>query len=456
MTELRRYEVPSIDPLTFSAVNKHLILDIASDDPLEEGFDAAALMAEYGSPLFVVSEDRLRQQFRAFTDTFTESGLTTRVAYSYKTNYLPAICSVLHQEGAWAEIVSGMEYSLAEYLHVPRDQIIFNGPHKKKDELEKAIGSGSIVNVDNFDEFARLEEVVAAIDKPVKIGMRVNFRHSEHAWTKFGFNFENGDVDEALKRIARNPNLDLDLVHNHCGTFMLLHEVYARSTEVLIKVAKRARELGLNPTKIDVGGGFPSGNRLKPALDLPGGSNRRSDFLFPYAEAICRRVADAAELFGGQPTLILEPGRTLVDGAVQLLATVIGTKELPGGRRAVLIDAGVNLLPTAYFYDHRLSSVRDAPGHGKLEPATVYGPLCMQIDVVRENVMLPKLAAGDPLVISNVGAYCQTQSMQFIQTRPATVMIGPAGPELIQRRETFEDVFIRDQLPDRLTPNELV
>ena len=77
----------------------------------------------------------------------------------------------------------------------------------------------------------------------------------------------------------------------------------------------------------------------------------------------------------------------------------------------------------------------------------------MQIDVLREQAMLPPLEVGDPLVISNVGAYCQTQSIQFIQPRPATVLLGPDGPALIRRRETAQDIFARDTMPKRLRPD---
>ncbi len=451
MPELIAYEPPSLSPLTFTAISKHLVADVLPGTAFDEPYDAAQLMARFGSPLFVVSEVALRGQYRAFLDTFEADGIDTRVAYSYKTNYLPAICAILHEEGAWAEIVSGMEYELALALGVDPREIIFNGPYKTRDELHKALGQGSIVAIDNSDELNAVGEVANALGNACRVGLRVNFQFGATPWTKFGFSHDNGDAQRALERIAADPLMDLELLHNHSGTFLLNHEMYGKSTEILIDTARRARELGLAPTMIDLGGGYPSSNRLKPAYDVPGGSKGRQNSLFPYGEAILGRLHDAKELFGGRPTLVLEPGRAIVDSAVQLLCSVVGTKDVVGRGKALIVNAGVNLVPTAYWYEHKVdANTNGQRSDDKLESVDVYGPLCMQVDVLRERALLPRRAVGDPIVISNVGAYCQTQSMQFIQPRPATVLLGPEGPEEIQRRETWRDVFARDRIPARL------
>jgi len=448
------YEPPRLTPLTFTAVSKHLTADVGSVGEFDDAYDAAALVKEFGSPLFVISESALRGLYRNFRDIFTEPGIDTRIAYSYKTNYLPAVCAVLHEEGAWAEVVSGMEYELARSMSVPPQEIIFNGPYKTRDELHAAFGQGALVNIDNFDELGAVEAVASELGGKNRVGIRVNFRYGPAPWTKFGFNDENGDAQQALERIAAHPNLTFDLLHNHCGTFQLVYDIYAQGVEVLIKMAKRARDLGLEPTMIDMGGGYPSANKLKPMYDLPEGGDRRQDTLYPYAEAILGPLSKAKELFGGQPTLVLEPGRALVDAACQLICSVVGTKEIPDKGRAVVVDGGVNLVPTAYWYDHGVKPTETSGDNaGDAEPVSIYGPLCMQIDVLRENVIMPPLKIGDPLVISNVGAYCQTQSMQFIQPRPATVLLGPDGPEVIRRRETAKEIFILDQIPKRLRPD---
>jgi len=163
-----------------------------------------------------------------------------------------------------------------------------------------------------------------------------------------------------------------------------------------------------------------------------------------YVEKI---AAGLAEGQGGAepPRIVLESGRALVDDAGILIASVIGTKRLADGRRAVILDAGVNLLPTAFWYRHDVhpgAEVRGVP-----EPTVLLGPLCMAIDVVRE-LMLPPLRAGDRVVINRVGAYNLTQWMQFIMPRPNVVMVSPSGQHAVVRRaETLDTLLAQEQVP---------
>ncbi len=452
MRAAKAYEPPTIEPLPFLAINKHPNHHFLADPDFDDEFDVEALLKAYGSPLYIVSEQKLRDGYREFHSAFTKPYLDTCIAYSIKTNYLPAVCAVLREEGAWAEVVSGVEYELARRLGVPANEIIFNGPHKSHEELQRALGEGAIVNIDNGDELYAVEQIAEQLSRPARIGIRISFRYGQAPWTKFGFNDENGDCQWALERIARNEKLHLQLLHNHSGTFQLVKDIYAKAADKLIEVARRARELGLAPTMIDLGGGFPSKNNLKPAFDFPGGSQRSGNYLAPYADEIGSRIRQASELFGGRPTLVLEPGRAMVDSAVQLVCSVIAKKEVEGQGQAVIVDAGVNLVPTACYYDHSVNTTLEAFNRhdSTLQPVDIYGPLCMQSDRLRERVLLPPLKVGDRLFISNVGAYCHTQSMQFIQARPATVLLGPDGPELVRRRESWADIFALDQLPERL------
>jgi len=447
----KAYEAPRIEKLPFVTYGKHPDREVLSTADVTDIPDAQALVEEFGSPLFVVNESRLRADFRRFRDAFTVPGIDTTVAYSIKTNYLPAVCATLKQEGAAAEVVSEMEYDLARALGYEGSEIIFNGPHKARRALERAVGEGAVVNIDGFDELRRVSLIAATMGVKARLGLRMSFKYRGGGWTKFGFDYDSGDLHRALEQVAENDYLDLELLHNHCGTFVLNHDLYMQAIKRLIDGARHARGLGLSPRGVDVGGGFPSENAIKLEYDLPGGSRRKGDFWRPYADEICSSILDARELFGGRPRLILEPGRAVVDSSTQLLTTVVAKKNADRDATSVIVDAGVNLLPTTVYYDHpltRVSAGGEPPSRGR--SYDVYGPLCMQTDILRRNVAAAQIDVGDVLMVSHVGAYCHSQSMQFIETRPATVMLTDKGPVEIRRRETWKDVFALDHVPDYL------
>ena len=447
----KAYEAPRIEKLPFVTSGKHPDRELLSTADVTDIPDARALVEEFGSPLFVVNESRLRDDFRRFRDAFTMPGIDATVAYSIKTNYLPAVCATLKQEGAAAEVVSEMEYDLARALGYEGSEIIFNGPHKARRTLERAVGEGAVVNIDGFDELRRVSQIAATMGVKARVGLRMSFKYRGGGWTKFGFDYDSGDLHRALEQVADNDYLDLELLHNHCGTFVLNHDLYTQAIKRLIDGARHACSLGLSPRGVDVGGGFPSENAIKPEYDLPGGSRRKGDFWRPYADEICSSILDARELFGGRPRLILEPGRAVVDSSTQLLTTVVAKKNSVKDAMSVIVDAGVNLLPTTIYYDHpltRVSAGGESPSRGR--PYDVYGPLCMQSDILRRNVAATQIEVGDLLLVSHVGAYCHSQSMQFIETRPATVMLTDHGPVEIRRRETWQDIFALDRIPDHL------
>jgi diaminopimelate decarboxylase len=149
------------------------------------------------------------------------------------------------------------------------------------------------------------------------------------------------------------------------------------------------------------------------------------------------------------PYLYLETGRALIDDAGFLLGTVISNKRLSDGRRATIMDFGVNILFTSFWYDHKISPAQPFGHH--TEDCVLYGPLCMNIDVVREQITLPPMSPGEHVVVHHVGAYNITQSMQFITLRPAVVMIDMKGkPHIIKNKETLDTLEHDEVLPEYL------
>lgn len=441
------YERPLITMHSFGATDKY-IGRVFSSTPCQkiDGIDVSALVTKYDSPLYVVSERTLEGKYCGFIKSLRDLYPDTYIAYSYKTNYLSGICSFFHKKGAWAEVVSGFEYDIAMDIGVDTSKIVFNGPYKKKEELIRAIKGNSMINIDSYNEIYQLESLSRSKSDPIKIGVRINMNLNYPPWNKFGFNLESGQAFEAVRRVVSSGYLKLQGLHCHIGTYVADASLYNQAMYKLVDFAlELEKELKVQIDYLDIGGGYASANTLHSQF-LSGSA------IIPtfdqYAEAVCRPLCEKVSRFKKKPRLLLEPGRALVDEAVSLITTVVSTKRFTDGTKAVIVDAGVNLLPTAYWFKHEIASTQDMGS--TLETVNIYGPLCMQIDVIRTGVRLPLLQKGNVLVIKNVGAYNITQSLQFIFPRPAVVIINNGRTEYLRLSETTKDIKRLEVIPAHL------
>ena len=445
------YEKPVIRKLQGGLMNKFgRTPDYARK--VREHIDGVAiddLVEQYGSPLFVYSERAIRRKYRQMHDAFSTRYPNVVFGWSYKTNYLQAICAIMHEEGAIAEVVSEMEYDKARALGIPGEEIMFNGPYKPTPVLEEAIGDGAMVNIDHFDEIDDLEKVADKLGQKVRVGLRLNLDAGiQPQWSRFGFNVESGQAMDAVKRIAEGGKLILNGLHCHIGTFIMDPAAYGKEVEKMVALAYEIEEKhGFSMEYLDIGGGFPSRNQLKGSYLSPDIGVRAID---EYAEHITDALSRSLRP-GDFPKLVIESGRAMVDEAGYLISSIWAAKRLPDGTRAYVADAGINLLFTSFWYKFNIELDREV--HGISENSVIYGPLCMNIDVVDEGVQLPPLERGTRLIISPVGAYNNSQWLQFIQYRPNVILIGENGEvDVIREAESLWDVAQCERLPERLDP----
>ena len=413
-----------------------------------DGVTVDELVKTYGSPLFVYSARTLVDMHRELRQAFSVRYPRVRIAWSYKTNYLDAVCKIFHKEGAWAEVVSEFEWEKAVRNGIPGDRIHFNGPYKTKACLDRVLREGTMIHIDHFDELAAAEEVAKDMGEKVGVALRLNLQTDMvPAWSRFGFNIESGQAKDAVGRLLGGGALELSGIHCHLGTYIVEPEAYKQGAERLAEFANEIRdEYGVKLSFIDIGGGFASRNTLK-AQYLPG--DQATPSFSRYAEAVTDGLQTLEYSPQEMPTLVLETGRALVDEAGYLVSTVVANKRLPDGSRALVLDAGVNVLFTSFWYSHDVIPAQDFGGTP--EPTKMYGPLCMNIDVVREPLLFPRMKVGERVVFKNVGAYNVTQWMQFITYRPGVVLVGPNGKHgLMRRPEDLESVVGHEEVPEWL------
>jgi len=431
-----KYEKPVISKITAGVPNKFGLSSRQKIVSEIDGIPVAQLVKDFGSPLFVISEKTVRETYSDAKQAFETRYPKVQFAWSYKTNYLDAVCSIFKDEGSWAEVVSGFEFQKALSLGVIGSNILFNGPEKSEEDLTLAINHNACIHIDHFDELYLLIETTRKLNKKARVAIRVNLDAGIYPiWDRFGFNYENGEAWNAINRIMLAENLEMIGLHTHIGTYIMSTSAYAIAASKLSNLYMAIHRKFDHWLKyIDLGGGFASKNTLKGAY-MPGSETCPS--FDEYAEAISNAIISSEIPHENLPVLFLETGRALVDDAGYLLTTVLANKRSIAGRRTMVIDAGVNLLFTAFWYNLSVYPTKETSDY--LEETTIYGPLCMNIDVIRDAINFPHVKTGDQLVIGRVGAYNMTQWMQFITFRPNVVLIDMEGKvHIIRKKEDLE------------------
>jgi len=262
---LRQWQRPTISPHRSGVVNKFGDTRHSAFQGTIDGIEIDRLLAQYGSPLFVLSERKLRDNVRRIKRAFSTRYPKVRYAWSYKTNYLNAVCNVLHQEGAWAEVVSDFEYEKARALGVPGTHILFNGPYKPRAALERAVQERAMIHLDHMDELYMLEEIAQKARTQVPVALRLNFDTGfSEPWSRFGFNLESGEALDAARRITASNHLKLTGLHSHIGTFILDVRAYAAQIRIMAEFMEQVEsQTGCLIESLDIGGGFASRNSLQ-------------------------------------------------------------------------------------------------------------------------------------------------------------------------------------------------
>ncbi len=426
-------------------------MDVGPDGSLRlRDVPLRSIVERFGSPVHVVDVAALdRNIAEALADRSSAD-----VFYSYKTNPVPAVLRRMHDRGVGAEVISAYELWLALELGVPGDRIIYNGPAKSAESLDRAVAVGALVNVNSTGDFTRLVEAAQRIGRPAITGIRVAL---PTMWGgQFGLRAGSDALAELVRQATEHPLIDLRALHVHRGFSMRTADDVARhASEVFCFCDELRQSTGWHPEQIDLGGSLctPTVASIPPRqfrLNRAFGSD-----LLPPDPGDCITVGAAAALvaelaerhFGAAglniPRLIIEPGRGLT-GNTQLLLTTVLDVKLDGEVAHAVLDAGINIAePTTSEY-HQLLHVTKPTA----PPTTSYrltGPICTPADVLYQNWRLPTLEPGDVVAIMDTGAYFVPFSTSFSFPRPPVVAIDGASVELVRRGETFEDLVRLDE-----------
>jgi len=415
------------------------------------GVSLHALLDQWGSPLFVVDEERLRANAVAFQSVPTGRTSGCEVYYSYKTNPVVGVLRALHAWGVGAEVISPYELWLARRLGVPPARIIYNGPGKSDESIREAIelGIGSI-NCNHAEEVERIARLARQAGRRARIGIRVA---ANAGWSaQFGTPIRDGLALAAFERALAFPELEVVSIHAHRGGMIRWEsELTSFVSEVLDFVEELRAKLGLRLELLNFGGslGLPTvcgldgrdrqlNQTFHRDLPLPVAAGTLS--IERYVEVLVGLVHDHHQRVSEPvPRIAVEPGRSMTGNTQLLLAKVLTTKTMDGVRFAVL-DAGINLAESVRNEYHQVLPINRF-GEPATQVHTLVGPICSPGDTLYSAVRLPTLNVGDSLAVLDAGAYFVPFSTSFSYPRPAIVMVrGSGAVQRLRLAETFEDL----------------
>lgn len=412
------------------------------------GVDTENLVAKYGTPLMVYDVALIKERARMFLRVVNQKGVKGRAFYASKAFNTTALLQLLSKEGMGFDVVSGGEFFTALKAGVNPENILFHGNNKNEDELEFALsnGIGTIV-VDNFYEIKMLEKLADRLSIVVSCILRVTpgvdaYTHkyiiTGNEDSKFGFDLNNGQADEALEQLVKNEKFDLKGIHSHIGSQIFGEEGYMIAMDrVFAKLAEWKEKFSFVPRVLNIGGGFGIRYSVR-------------DYLKPY-EGFITLVVDkfikrCGEIEIPVPELWIEPGRSVVAEAGTTLYSVGSRKEIPGIRTYVSVNGGMtdNIRPALYqaAYEAVLSNRMLEENE---EEVTIAGRCCESADLLVENIKLPKVKPNDTVAIFCTGAYGYSMASNYNKIpRPAVVFVENFKEQLVIRRETYEDLIRYD------------
>ncbi len=414
------------------------------------GADCCDLVQQYGTPLYVMDENMIRENCRSYRDVIDQEyegrGL---ICYASKAFSCKEMYRIVQSEGLGADVVSGGELYTALAAGMDASKLVFHGNSKTPHELLYAVqaGVGRIV-VDHLYELDRLNQIAKAQGVKVNVMLRIkpgidahthDFVQTGKIDSKFGFALETGEAMEAVHRAIQLHHVHLCGLHCHIGSQIFETEPFAEAARVMIRFMDAVRDqMGVALEELNLGGG-------------PGIKYTMEDDPLPFADIIrailCALSEACEELRFPKPFILFEPGRSIVGGAGLTLYSVMGRKTIPNVRTYVLVDGGMCDNPRYALYQSKYEAIcanrADRPAN---ETVTIGGKCCESGDLIGEDLHLQHVEPDDIIAVLATGAYNYSMASNYNRNpRPAVVMIKDGESRIAIERESYADLILNDR-----------
>ena len=387
-------------------------------------------MAErFGGAFYLLDTNQFRNNLLELKKAFTDIYPNFNIAYSYKTNYTPALCRIVDELGGYAEVVSDMELEIALRIGINPKRIIWNGPYKNPAKEEELLLMGGTVNLDSVEEADRVCAIAKTYpENKFHVGIRVNFDIQDDVLSRFGIDTDSEAFRCVVEMLQAEPNIHMTGLQCHFATRRL--ETWKPRVEGMFRILEK---LDVVSDYIDLGGGLfgKMADSLKAQFDSAIPSYQE------YAEEVAPLFA---ERFTGnkKPILLIEPGSALAGDCMRFASKVVSIKNIRGKAIATLLGSIYNINPTLNKKNPPLNVYAMGGEQKHYSDLDFGGFTCIESDYLYRHFD-GELAVGDMVVFGNVGSYSVVLKPPFIL--PNFPVIDMATGTVIKRAEYFDDLF---------------
>ncbi|MBI6001464.1 pyridoxal-dependent decarboxylase [Clostridium perfringens] len=392
-------------------------------------------MNELKTPCFIINRYELEKNIQELHNALKKNWNNYIIGYSCKTNSLPWVLNFIKENGCYAEVVSDFEYKLAKKIGYQSNSIVFNGPNKGKKNFFDALESGVLLNIDSWREVEWIKN--SEVNHQIKVGVRVNFDLEKKCpgetsfgkdGSRFGFSFENGSLEKAIKILNSVRNVKVVGIHIH-------NTAKTRSLNIYKELSKKACEVAklfdYELEYVDIGGGFFGGVPGKPSFD---------DYMNIISYELSKKFTTE------NTKLIVEPGSAIIASPVKFICEVVDVKDT-FAKRIVTINGGRhNVDPLMIKSDYFLEIM--AQNTKYFNEQIICGYTCLENDRLLKLINKNELSIGDKLIFNKVGAYTMALSPLFIEYFPSVyVDLGNNNYKLVRERWEVEE-YIQKSILD--------
>ena len=413
------------------------------------GQDVTLLAKQYGTPLYLMDEQRIRNNCRTYFNAMKENfGDNFTVLYASKANSFKKIYQIIAQEGLYADVVSLGEIYTAQKSGFPLENTYFHCNNKTDEDIEYAINNG----VGHF--VVDCKEELDAIDKIAKkhavcqnLLLRLTPGIDTHTYeavntgkvdSKFGTAIETGQAESLVEYTLTLKNIKLCGFHCHIGSMVFDSDTFLRGSEIMLQFIKSVKDkFGFFTEQLDLGGGY--GVRYTendPTIDIARNIAQVANFL----------KMKTNELGIDLPKILMEPGRSIVADAGMTVYTVGSVKEIPGYKNYISVDGGMSDNPRYALYQSEYTVFVANKMHKTADfKCDLVGRCCESGDIIQPNVILPKAVRGDIIAVCTTGAYNYSMASNYNRIpRPPIVMLNNGKNYVAVKRESLDDIISND------------